>query len=179
MTVLNYFGTAPPQPINGQSMPAFIGARHMRRSCYPSDLVSRLTQEIAGFEITSLGMDVAYEMQGLHDMDSSQWCSWIRHHARARASECGLASSIILMASDPSDLTAIVFDGVDRVQHLAYRFLDPAFAPKNPTPFDSEVIAACTDYFKQIDDFLGRTTGPRRSVGAGVRRVRPRFRGHV
>lgn len=61
------------------------------------------------------------------------------------------------MMHEPSDLTAIVFDGVDRIQHLAFRFLDPALIPQDPTPWEAEVIALCRAYFRQIDDFLGRT----------------------
>jgi predicted AlkP superfamily phosphohydrolase/phosphomutase len=62
-----------------------------------------------------------------------------------------------LMEHEPSDLTAIVFDGVDKIQHLAYRFLDPKHVPANPTPWEAKVIDLCHSYFKQIDDFLGRT----------------------
>jgi predicted AlkP superfamily phosphohydrolase/phosphomutase len=62
-----------------------------------------------------------------------------------------------LMTREPSDLTAIVFDGVDKIQHLAYRFLDPALAPARPTQWESAVIDRCRAYFRKIDDFLGQT----------------------
>src|SRR5262249_6215006 len=149
VTVLNYFGVAPPEPINGHSIPAFVAARHLRRSSYPPDLIGRLQAGLADFAVKALGMDVAYEMKALHDMERDRWCSWIRHHIDHE--RAWFAVLEYLMDNDPSDLTAIVFDGVDRLQHLAYRYLDPAFMPEEPTPWESEVIAACRDYFSQID----------------------------
>jgi predicted AlkP superfamily phosphohydrolase/phosphomutase len=60
------------------------------------------------------------------------------------------------MTQEPSDFTAIVFDGVDKIQHLAYRFLDPALLPPEPTEWEREILALCRSYYRQVDDFLGR-----------------------
>lgn len=154
VTVLNYYGLAPPQPINGHSMPGFVAGRHLRRSSYPADLFARLGNA-DGFDINVLGMDLDIEKQSLQAMDEDQWLEWINHHIQREQAWFGVMEH--LMRNEPSDLTAIVFDGVDKVQHLAYRFLDPAHLPKNPTPWEAEVRQACVQYFHQIDDFLGRT----------------------
>jgi predicted AlkP superfamily phosphohydrolase/phosphomutase len=154
VTVLNYFGTAPAEPINGHSMPGFVSGRHLRRSSYPADLFGRL-QQVKGFDVKILGLDLDTEQQALQDMEPARWCPWIRHHIEREQVWFGVMEH--LMAHEPSDLTAIVFDGVDKIQHLAYRFLDPALVPTHPTPWEAEVMALCRSYFRQVDDFLGRT----------------------
>jgi predicted AlkP superfamily phosphohydrolase/phosphomutase len=154
VTVLNYFGTAPPEAINGHSMPGFVTGRHLRRSSYPPDLFTRL-QQVQGFDVKVLGADGDFEREALRDMPPDRWEPWIRHHLEREHVWFGVMEH--LMTHEPSDLTAIVFDGVDKIQHLAYRFLDPALLPSRPIPWEAEIIALCRAYFRQVDDFLGRT----------------------
>ncbi len=154
VTVLNYFGMAPPQPLNGHSMPGFTSGRHLRRASYPADLFSRL-QAVDGFDVNVLGLDIQFEQQVLQDFPADQWLPWIRHHVEREKTWFGVMEH--LMTHEPSDLTAIVFDGVDKIQHLAYRYLDPALIPAQPNAWEREVIDLCRRYFQQIDEFLGRT----------------------
>jgi predicted AlkP superfamily phosphohydrolase/phosphomutase len=153
-TVLNYIATAPADPIRGHIMPGFTSGRHLRRSSYPADLFARL-QEAPGVDVRVLGLDLDVEQQSLQDLEPERWCDWIRHHITRERAWFGALE--YLMDHEPSDLTAIVLDGVDKIQHLAYRFLDPALIPKDPTPWEAEVIATIHTYFRQVDDFLGRT----------------------
>lgn len=153
VTVLNYIGTAPPEPIDGHVMPGFVPGRHLRRSSYPRDLFARL-QEVPGLDLTVLGLDLDVEQQALQDLEPERWVEWIGHHIRREREWFGILEH--LMAREPSDLTAIVLDGVDKIQHLAYRFLDPDLIPDAPTPWEAEIIATCRSYFRQVDEFLGR-----------------------
>ncbi|MBX7165579.1 MAG: alkaline phosphatase family protein [Pirellulales bacterium] len=153
VTVLNYFGLAPPSPINGHTMPGFTSGRHLRRSSYPADLFARL-EGVSGFDVKVLGMDFDVEMQGLQEMDHENWARWIDHQiARDRV---WMSVMEHLMRTEPSDLTAMVLDGTDKLQHLAYRFLDPALRPAQPTPWEQQVTERCQAYYRQVDDFLGR-----------------------
>jgi len=154
VTVLNYIGLAPPEPINGHSMPGFVPGRYLRRSSYPADLFKRL-EGVSGFNVSILGMDIEIEKQALREMDRENSREWIRHHIEREQAWFGTLEH--LMINEPSDLTAIVFDGVDKLQHLAYPFLDPAYLPKNPDPWEQEVTKLCHEYFQQIDRFLART----------------------
>jgi len=153
VTVLNYFGLAPPRPINGHSMPGFTSGRHLRRSSYPADLFKRL-EAVDGFDVKVLGMDFDIETQGLQEMEHDAWFDWIEHQIQRDA--IWLHVLEYLMANEPSDLTAIVLDGVDKLQHLAYRFLDPALVPKEPTAWEEKVISLCHKYFHMVDEALGR-----------------------
>lgn len=154
VTVLNYYGITPPEEINGHSMPGFVPGRHLRRSSFPSDLFSRL-EGVDGFDVRILGMDLDIEKQSLQGMDEAQWLEWIGHHIEREKAWFGVMEH--LMTTEPSDLTAIVFDGVDKIQHLAYYYLDPAYIPEKPTEWEAKVIELCQAYFRQIDEFLGRT----------------------
>jgi predicted AlkP superfamily phosphohydrolase/phosphomutase len=152
-TVLNYIGTAPPEPINGHVLPGFVSGRHLRRWSHPADLFRRL-EGVPGLDVQVLGLDLETEQQALQDLEPERWAPWIRHHLERERVWFGVMEH--LMTHEPSDLTAIVFDGVDKIQHLAYRYLDPALVPADPTPWEAEIIALCRHYFRQVDDFLGR-----------------------
>jgi len=154
VTVLNYIGLAPPEPINGHSIPGFVPSRHLRRSSFPADLFNRL-KEAEKFNIRLMGLELDFEKKALSQMPDEQWLPWIEHHIAREEAWFGTLEH--LMINEPSDLTAIVFDGVDKIQHLAYRFLGPECLPADPTPWQSEVMQRCRDYFQQVDGYLGRT----------------------
>ena len=152
VTVLNYIGTAPPHEVCGHTMPGFVPGRHLRRSSHPPDLFDRL-QGAEGFDVNVLGLDLDIERQALQEMEPSMWLDWIDLHlSRERA---WFGTLMHLMTHEPSDLTMIVFDGVDKVQHLAYRFLDPSIAPRRPDGWETRVTERLRDYFRQVDRFLG------------------------
>lgn len=153
VTVLNYFGLAPPQPLNGHSMPGFTSGRHLRRSSWPADLFSRLEQ-VPDFDVKTLGLDLEIERRVLQEMPPDEWREWISHHLARDRIWFGVLEH--LMRTEPADLSAIVFDGVDKLQHLAWRLLDPALAAADPSDWDREITGMCHDYFRQIDRFLGR-----------------------
>jgi predicted AlkP superfamily phosphohydrolase/phosphomutase len=71
------------------------------------------------------------------------------------------------MREDPADLTAVLFDGVDKLQHVCWRFLDRAMFSASPTALESRVREWCLEYFRDIDRFLGEvmeTMGKKVSV---------------
>jgi hypothetical protein len=37
------------------------------------------------------------------------------------------------------DLTAVLFDGVDKLQHLLWRFIDPAYVPAHPSVWEQNI----------------------------------------
>ncbi len=153
VTVLNYIGLAPPQPIHGHSMPGFTSGRHLRRSSWPANLFDSLRQ-VEGLDVNLLGMDLEIERQALSAMPADQWIPWIEHHIRREAVWFRVFEH--LATHEPSDLTAIVVDGVDKVQHLAYPLLDPNTAPTSPDDWQRDVTMACRRYFAQVDALLGR-----------------------
>jgi predicted AlkP superfamily phosphohydrolase/phosphomutase len=49
-----------------------------------------------------------------------------------------------------------MFDGVDKLQHLCWRFLDAAYVSGAPTPWESEIVGLCEEYFRRLDTMIGR-----------------------
>ena len=56
------------------------------------------------------------EFVELHIRREQRWAEVLRH----------------LMQDEPADLMAVMFDGVDKLQHLCWRFIDPACRPEQP-----------------------------------------------
>ena len=53
------------------------------------------------------------------------------------ASSAGSRSCGYLLSEDgPADLVGIIFDGTDKLQHLCWRFIDPACRPSAPDPWE-------------------------------------------
>jgi predicted AlkP superfamily phosphohydrolase/phosphomutase len=152
-TVLNFVCTAPPKPLRGHLVPGFVSSRHLRRSSFPVDLFDRIRQWCDA-PLDRLGMDLETERQALQDMPPDQWQPWIMHHIEREQVWFEVMEQ--LMQHEPSELTAIVFDGVDKIQHLAYRYIDPGLIPRRPDPWEADIIALCRQYFHQLDGFLGR-----------------------
>ena len=41
------------------------------------------------------------------------------------------------MQEEPAELVGVLFDGVDKLQHLCWRFIDPTCRPVRPTRWET------------------------------------------
>ncbi len=154
-TVLNFPMTFPVREFSGNVVPGWVPWRHLRLACYPRSLYDRIIASIPGFNPRELAMDMALEeraLEGCHGEDDYE--NLIRLHIRREQQWFEVAAQ--LMRDDPSDLTAVLFDGVDKLQHFCWRFLDDSIFPKSPTEFESRVREWCLDYFRAIDGFIAQ-----------------------
>ena len=60
-----------------------------------------------------------------------------------------------IMKNEPCHLTAIVFDGVDKLLHIGFKYLFPGSFLK--TPPDLKIRELCLEYFHKLDSFIGET----------------------
>jgi predicted AlkP superfamily phosphohydrolase/phosphomutase len=160
VTTLNYFATWPARPIDGYTIPGFVPARHLRRASHPRDLFERLAR-VEGFDFRDLGMDLDEEKKAVQGMSPEAYESWIGVHVRRERRWMDVFRYLI--GHDPTDLIALVFDGVDKIQHLCWRFVDPELASRAPSAWERRIAELCREYFRQIDDFIGeivRLAGP-------------------
>jgi predicted AlkP superfamily phosphohydrolase/phosphomutase len=58
------------------------------------------------------------------------------------------------MQTEPSELVAVLFDGVDKIQHLCWRFLDPTSASKLSTEWETRIRESCLRYFRTLDGLI-------------------------
>lgn len=164
VTALNFYGTYPPEPVNGHMIGGFVPWRHLKSATYPPDLYHRL-RSLPGIEWRELGLDLDLEKVCIQGLPRERYVDWIRLHTKREQN--WFRALHYLMETEPSDLTAIVIDGVDKLQHLCWRFLDPGCLPAAPTTWETEIRALCLNYYRQLDDFLDdtiRRAGPQTRV---------------
>lgn len=154
VAVLNFPLMFPPPEIDGYVVPGgWMPWRQLRLGCYPKDLYDRL-KALPGFNARELAMDPALERKAIEGCDHDEYADWIELHIRREQHWFEILS--YLMKTDPSDLTAILFDGVDKIQHLCWRFLDPAALGDSPSPWEQQIRELCLEYFRQLDGLIAR-----------------------
>ena len=151
VAVLNFPLTYPPPSIAGIVIPGFVPIRHLSRAVYPPDFYPRM-KALLGLNAQDLALDLDLEKKGIQGLPEEEYEEWIRFHIRR--DQHWLTLLRYIMEKEPCDLTAIVFDGTDKLQHLAWRLIDPSIFPANPTQWEAKIHGLCLDYFRQLDGFL-------------------------
>lgn len=165
VTALNFYGQAPAEPVAGYLVSGFVPWKHLRQGVHPPELFDRLKAQ-AAFDYRLLGMDIGEEkkvVQGLYEEGEHE--AWIGLQNVRDAAWTELTCR--LMAEDRTDLTAVVLDGPDKVQHLFWRFLDPAFARDDEDDWTRRMRALATDFYARMDANLRRmveAAGPETDV---------------
>ncbi len=160
VTSLNFPVMMPTRPVSGFVIPGWVPARHIRRGCYPPRLLDRF-QELPDFNGDELAIDPAIERVALIDCPEEEYAEWIRHHIRRDQQWFRVMTH--LMKEEPCHLTAIVFDGVDKLQHRFWHYLHPACVPETLSPLEEQNRQLCLDYFRNVDEFIAeivRLAGP-------------------
>jgi predicted AlkP superfamily phosphohydrolase/phosphomutase len=151
VTCLNFPVTFPPRPIDGYLVPGFVPPRHLRRSVHPLDLYDRL-RALPGFSAEELLLNLDLERESLQTLPDERYEDWIRLHIRREAQWASIAE--MLLEEESCELTAVIFDGVDKLQHLCWRFLDPCVDPRAPAGFAERIEALCREYFAAVDGHI-------------------------
>lgn len=149
---LNFVAHSPPPKIDGYVIPGWLSWRWIKRQSHPTGLIERLSGALAGFDIKELAMNFSEEEKAISGTFEQEYEPWIDLHIRRELQWFNILKYQLI--NDPTELTAVVFDGVDKLQHLCWRFLDPTRAPADPTESFIRVRNRCWDYFRQIDRFL-------------------------
>lgn len=152
---LNFVAHNPAPKIDGYVVPGWVAWRWVRNQSHPKDLIARLQGAISGFDVKELAMNFSEEEKAVAGTFNEEYEPWIDLHIRRERQWFNIFRHQFI--HDPTELTAIVFDGVDKLQHLCWEFLDPNLEPADPSPQFLKVRARCWDYFRQIDDFLAET----------------------
>ena len=148
-TSLNFFGMAPAPEIDGYVISGFLPARHLRQGTHPQSLLDEV-KALPGFDFRNLGMDIGEEkksVQGLQEGEHEPWIELQNTRDRAWAE-----LTTHLMRKDRTELTAVVLDGPDKLQHLFWRFVDPAFAVADGDAWHLRIRALCIDFYRRLDD---------------------------
>src|SRR5262245_18851512 len=150
-TVLNFPLMTPARPLAGNAGPGVAPWRYLPRLCFPRDVYDKI-KTVPGFKVQELAMDLKLEGKAIEGSDREEYEEWILFHIRREHQWFEILR--YLMREDPCDLTAVLFDGVDKLQHLLWRFIDPAYASAHPSLWEQKIRALCCDYFRQLDRLL-------------------------
>jgi predicted AlkP superfamily phosphohydrolase/phosphomutase len=166
---LNYPLMFPPPPVNGAVVPGgWMPWRQLRLGCHPPGLFDRL-KRLPSFQPRELALDMELEAKAIEGCPDDEYVEWIQLHTRRE--ERWLEILRYLVAEEESlDLVAVMFDGVDKLQHLCWRYIDVACRPAEPSAWEQQIIDLCEAYFHRLDEMIGEIValgGPNATIVIG------------
>lgn len=165
VTSLNFPAMFPAPRIPGYVVPGWIPWKQLRLACWPEDLFDRL-KGVPGFNPRELAMDIKLEERATEgSSNQEEHGPWVQLHTRREQNWFEIFHH--LTAEDPSDLTAVLFDGVDKLQHLCWRFIRPQDATPLKEDWELRVQDLCYEYFRNLDRIMERMcslVGPETTV---------------
>lgn len=156
VAALNYPVSYPPFQVKGYMVPGMVSWKHLRRAVHPAGFYDEM-KAIPGFDAKVLSLDVNQEFKAIQWLPREEYEDWLLLHIRREQQWFGLVRTI--MEKHPTDLVAIVFDGVDKLQHLCWRFLDPDLAPQLSSAWEDKIRERCLEYFRLLDGFIRDIVG--------------------
>jgi predicted AlkP superfamily phosphohydrolase/phosphomutase len=152
---LNFVVHSPPPRVDGSVIPGWVPWRWLKRFSHPPGIVERLGSELPSFDVKQLAMDFDQERKAIAGAPLDDHDEWIALHVERDRQWFGVFQH--LLATEQYGLAGIVFDGVDKLQHLLWRYLDPSLEPRHPSREYQQIRQACWAYFQQLDRFLADT----------------------
>jgi predicted AlkP superfamily phosphohydrolase/phosphomutase len=148
---LNFPMMAPPPQISGYIVPGFVSWKHLGRNIHPKEFYAQLKQK-PGFNVRDLAWDFDMEKKAEKGVPKEEYENWIEFHIRRERQWFEIIR--YLLQHDPCELMAVLFDGLDKILHMGWRFLDPANFPAAPSAWERKLSALCSDYFRELDGFI-------------------------
>ena len=165
VTTLNFPLMLPPPKLNGYVVAGgWMTPRQLPLGCYPDTLYPRI-RAIPGFDPHNLAMKMAHEEKVLEGCTRDEYEDWIRMHIIREHQWFNILNYV--MHEEPCDLTAILFDGVDKIQHLCWRFFAPDYTNEILMPWEQQVQDLCHEYFSNLDRLLAKIvslSGPNSTI---------------
>jgi predicted AlkP superfamily phosphohydrolase/phosphomutase len=161
---LNFPLMFPAPPVEGAVVPGgMMPWRQLRLGCHPPGLFDRL-KALPGFNPREM-LDMELEIKAIDGCPPEEWPEFVDLHIRREQRWFEVLR--YLMDEEPGDLTGVLFDGVDKLQHLFWRFIDPTLRPRHPSRWEREMIGRCEQYFRSLDSLIARIVelvGPEATV---------------
>lgn len=148
VTSLNFYGMSPPPKVDGYMIGGFTGWKHLRSACYPESLFEML-KSLPNFNYKDLGMDINEEKRAMWGLPDGEQESWLRMHLDR--DEAWTRLILHLMQTDPTEISAMVFDGTDKIQHLFWNYIDPELVAPDPDERYKYIRNLCLDYYRLVD----------------------------
>lgn len=154
----------PPPPVSGYVIPGWVPWKMLRLACHPRGLFERL-KSIPGLDPREMAMDIKLEEKATEGCREGEYGPWVELHIRRE--ENWFKAFSRLSKEEGCRLEAVLFDGIDKLQHLCWRFIDPNEARRLKEDWELQVREGCLEYFRRLDGIIGemcRMAGPQASV---------------
>jgi predicted AlkP superfamily phosphohydrolase/phosphomutase len=152
-TSLNFYGMAPPPPVDGYIASGFVPWRHLRHGMSPKSFYDEV-RALPDFDYRDLGMDISEEKKCAMGLDHGEHEPWIQLQVTRDGAWTDLTCH--LLGKDRTELTAVVLDGPDKLQHLFWRFVDPAFVKADADDWHRRIGDLCVDFYRGLDANIRR-----------------------
>ncbi len=154
VTTLNFPLMFPAPRIEGNVVAGWVPWKQLRLACHPEGLFDRL-RALPGFDQRELAMDIKLEERATEGCSNpDEYAPWIELHIRREQHWLEILEH--LMHTDPCDLTAVLFDGVDKLQHLCWRFIAAAPDTEWQESWERRAFELCREYFRRLDGIIER-----------------------
>jgi predicted AlkP superfamily phosphohydrolase/phosphomutase len=151
-SAMNFPSMYPAPHVSGYVVPGWVPWRQMRLACWPKDLFDRL-KALPDVTLRELGMDIKLEEKSTEGVAAhEEYGPWIEFHTRRERNWFEIYK--YLTTTDPSELTALMFDGVDKMQHLCWRFIRPQDAQPLTEDWEFQIRELCLNYYRQLDSIF-------------------------
>ena len=147
-TSLNFYGMAPPPAIDGYVISGFVPWKHLRYGMHPRELYDEV-RALPNFDFRNLGMDIGEEKKCVQGLLQGEHVPWIELQNTRDGAWTEL--TCYLMKKDRTELTAVVLDGPDKLQHQFWRFVDPALAEKDPSDWHKNIHELSLGFYRLLD----------------------------
>jgi predicted AlkP superfamily phosphohydrolase/phosphomutase len=152
---LNFVAHQPAPKIEGWVVPGWVSWRWMKRLSHPAGIIDHLKRQLPGFDVKRLAIDFEEERKSVVGAPMDDYRSWIGLHIEREKQWFQVLRH--MMVEDPADLVGVVFDGVDKLQHLLWYYVDPRLTPENPEGEYARIREMAWDYYRTVDEILGET----------------------
>jgi predicted AlkP superfamily phosphohydrolase/phosphomutase len=148
---LNFPLMFPAPAVDGCVVPGgMMPWRQLRLGCHPAGLFDRL-KALPAFNPREM-LDMELEVKAIEGCPEDEQHAYVEQHITREQRWLEVARHLI--TAEPAELIGVMFDGVDKLQHLCWRFIDPDCRPAEPTPWEQGMIDRCERYFRTVDDIL-------------------------
>ncbi|HMP72829.1 MAG TPA: alkaline phosphatase family protein [Kiritimatiellia bacterium] len=150
-------------PFDGYMVPGFITARVLKMGVQPREFYDEIKQ-LPGFDLKAISWNSEggeTTLGSTRMKDLAELNAWVDRLRRKERGWHAIAKALIQKNDCP--LLALVFEGVDRIQHLTWDLLDPIYFPAHPTSEDLAARDICYSYYTLVDELLAdlvKTAGP-------------------
>ena len=146
--------------------------RQLRLGCHPAGLFDRL-KALPGFNPREM-LDMELEVKAIEGCPADEQHAYVEQHITREQRWLEVARHLI--REEPAELIGVMFDGVDKLQHLCWRFIDPACRPAEPDALGAghdRPLRALLPHRRRHPRRARRARRARRDARA---RLRPRLR---